>query len=534
MQPIFRLAVMVLCLALASCQRASDSTALEPATHEAPLYYHVFVRSFTDSDGDQNGDLQGIIDSLDYLQSVGVTGLLLTPLYPSQFYHNYFADDFYGIDPEFGTMETYLSLVDALHDRGMTLIMDQEIQYVSGQHEWFTAALNNPDAAVDGMALFEDDANSRPVGTLIGRTVFDVWPAQQQTIVTVDMLNPRVQTYFEDYLLFWMDPNGDGDVSDGVDGFRIDHMMDDLDNAGILTGLFDDFWIPIFDSLRARNADILIIAEQADWGYGEIFLNEGETDVVFGFPVWDAATRMDAGALAEALRRTNTIISPDKGQFIFIENHDTPRFAGGERNRAEILKLGAAVNLLTGWTPIIYYGQEIGMTGEKAHSDDEAELLRASIDDARDIPVRQAFRWHAEHADGSLATWYRAYPDAYPIADSNQPGDGVSVAEQDGDSTSLLNTYRRLSALRAGHAALAAGRTSVMAQEGDVILLRRSTEDAAALVAFNFSDEPASISWRGDGSLERIYGEAGIENGEDQVLATLDGYAAVVWDFTGE
>ncbi len=540
MKTVCKLVLLSAALATASCQEArpvEDAEASAPviapgqAPVAAPLYYHIFVRSFTDSDGDQNGDLQGIIDSLDYLQSLGVTGILLTPIYPSEFYHNYFADDFYGVDPEFGDMDTYLALVNALHQRDMTLIMDQEIQYVSGQHDWYVSALNNPNSPVDGLALFADEANTEPVGTLFGRTEFDVWPNQQQTIVTVDMLNPAVKAYFEEYLLFWMDPNGDGDFSDGVDGYRIDHMMDDLDNAGVLTGLFDAFWIPIFDELRAANPDIVIVAEQADWGYGESFLNDGETDMVFGFPIWDAVAKLDAEAFATAVQTTNEIITAGHDQFVFIENHDTPRFAGHGRNREDILKLGAAANLLTGWTPIIYYGQEIGMTGDKAESDAEADLLRGSIDDARDIPVRQAFRWHPNHEDGTLATWYRANPEAYPLDDSNQPGDGVSVSEQDGDPTSLLSTYRALSKLRGEHPALATGSTTVVGQDGEAVLLRRNHAGGEVWVAFNFSEAATELNLPSSPA-ELLYGEATIQRDGGSLTASLEPYGVAVWSLS--
>jgi len=518
-----------LALSTAGCGEQRSAVVGAERAETPELYYHIFVRSFTDSDGDQHGDLQGIIDSLDYLQSLGVTGLVLTPLYPSAFYHNYFADEFYGIDPEFGDMATYLALLAALDERGMTIILDQEIQYVSGQHEWYTDAGGNPGSPVDGFVLFADEDNTQPIGTLWNRTSFDVWPNQQQTIVTVDMLNRKVRDYFETYLLFWIDPNGDGDFSDGVDGFRIDHMMDDLDNAGVLTGLFDAFWVPIFDELRAVKPDIVLVAEQADWGYGAQFLEHGETDMVFGFPVWNAATKLDATAFAKAVTWTNEVISDQKGQFVFIENHDTDRFAGENRNQIDILKLGAAINILTGWTPIIYYGQEIGMTGNKALDSEAAITLLGSIDDAKDIPVRQAFRWHADHHDGTLATWYRADPAAYPFEDSNQPGDGVSVRDQNLDPNSLLNTYRDLSALRRSHPALADGTVSVLLHHQHLVILRRQKDDEVALVAFNFADETAEVSWPQSAPLDPIFGDEKLTRLDGVVTAKLAPFAVAVW-----
>jgi len=432
---------------------------------------------------------------------------LLTPLYPSEFYHNYFADDFYGMDPEFGTMEDYTFLVSEIHARGMKIYLDQEIQYVSGNHEWYTSSSGNPDSEFSDFVLYADEGNTTPIATLWGRTAFNVWPSQKQFIYTVNMHSPNVRAYFTDYLLYWMDPNGDGDFSDGADGYRIDHMMDDLDNAGALTDLFARFWSPIFEVLRARRPDIDIVAEQYDWGYGDDFLTRGEADKVFGFPIWNATRALDAAGLAEAITETNRRITGSKDQYVFIENHDTGRFAGEGRNELAILKLGAAVNLLSGWTPIIYYGQEIGMTGDKAEGE-RAERLAASGDDARDIPLRQAFRWSDEiDADGH-ALWYRAFPDAYPLADSNQPGDGRSVAEQEQDPNSLLNYYRTLSELRLEYPALATGRTAVMSQTDEVILLRRVTSEQSVWVGYNFSDEARTVPIPDDVDIsETILGE---------------------------
>ncbi|MEO1662707.1 MAG: alpha-amylase family glycosyl hydrolase [Pseudomonadota bacterium] len=528
---------LVFALAAAACAVAVPSTSpAKTALNKdissqstPPIFYHIFVRSFSDSDGDREGDLRGIIDKLDYLQSLGVTGILLTPLYPSQFYHNYFADDFYGIDPEFGDMQDYQDLVAELHRRDMVIYLDQEIQYVSGHHEWFTSSFRNPLSPFRDFVVYADGTNTAPVATLFGKTEFDVWPAQKQDIYTVNMLDAGVRDYFTEYLLFWMDPNGDGDFSDGVDGYRIDHMMDDLDNAGVLTGLFQDFWRPIFDELRAKRPDIDIIAEQYDWGYGEQFLGAGGADKVFGFPVWKSVNDLDANALAEAVETTNLIMTKGKGQFVFIENHDTNRFAHAYADQLEIQKLGAAVNLLIGWTPIIYYGQEIGMTGAKVEGL-EAEALSASADDARDIPVRQAFRWSPDPTSSGHATWYREPALAYPIIDSNIAGDGRSVAEQDQDPGSLLSYYRDLSALRTAYPALATGRTSIVSRsKAMVVIERRYEHETPIIVAFNFSSSQTKLTLPPEMSLGRkLLGEEDTQ--EAFGVAQLPAFSATVWE----
>lgn len=109
--------------ALAALALAAPATA---TGLQNEVFYHIFTRSMRDSNGDRQGDLKGIEQSLPYLKRLGVTSILLTPLYPSPFYHNYFASSFDGIDPSFGTMADYRSLVRAIHARGMKLYLDQE------------------------------------------------------------------------------------------------------------------------------------------------------------------------------------------------------------------------------------------------------------------------------------------------------------------------------------------------------------------------------------------------------------------------
>ena len=98
-----------------------------PRAFEEEVFYHILPRSFYDSNGDRQGDFQVLIEKLDYLQELGVTAVLMLPIYDSDYYHNYFANDFEAVDPEYGGKEGYFELLEALHQRGMKLFMDMEI-----------------------------------------------------------------------------------------------------------------------------------------------------------------------------------------------------------------------------------------------------------------------------------------------------------------------------------------------------------------------------------------------------------------------
>ncbi|WP_231625056.1 alpha-amylase family glycosyl hydrolase [Novosphingobium sp. AAP93] len=483
------------------------------------MVYHIFVRSFADSNGDRQGDLDGIRQRLGYLERLGVTTVMLTPLYPSQFYHNYFADDFDGIDPEFGTMADFSVLVRDVHRRGMKIILDEEIQYVSDKHAWRMESAGHPESPHGKFLLYRDATNRAPVPTLLGTNDFSAWPGQKRQIFTVNLAEPAVKSWFARYLSRWADPDGDGDTADGVDGFRIDHMMDDLDNAGVLKSLLADFWAPVIAQLHALNPRLTVTAEQADWGDGAAFFAKGGVDRVFAFPIWSAAGKLDPAAFAGAITWSNVVVPAGRSQLVFIENHDTQRFADGAARRGEILRLGAAITMLTGWVPSIYYGQEIGMSGR------QTDAYPGSAD-ARDIPLRQAMRWVPDPLAAGNAAWYRQFRDAYNTPDSNGPGDGVSVAEQDKARSSLLNTYRSLAALRARWPALGEGTTRVVRQEGSLVLIERRTAGNEALVLFNFADLAASARLPIARDAVRQYGSARRGNSG---LTTAPAFSATVW-----
>jgi len=102
--------------------------------------YEIFVRSFCDSNGDGIGDLNGIASKLDYLHDLGVEALWLTPIHPSSTYHKYDVMDYYGIDPEYGTLDDFRRLLDGVHQRGMKLYMDLVVNHTSILHPWFEQA----------------------------------------------------------------------------------------------------------------------------------------------------------------------------------------------------------------------------------------------------------------------------------------------------------------------------------------------------------------------------------------------------------
>lgn len=508
---------------LAGCKPAAvekHTVNLNPAGHEDVLY-HVLVRSFFDSNGDEHGDLRGLTEKLDYLQSLGVTGVLLLPLYPSPFHHNYFADSFGGIDPEYGTLDDFRALAQALHQRGMTLFMDTEVQYTTEHHPWYQGAINGDPAFRDHI-LFDEDGDT-PSSVIFDLTHLRAHSGENIRLGTVNLNAPAVRQKLQQYFAFWLDPDGNGDTSDGVDGFRIDHMMDDLDDKGRLTNLYTAFWAPLFDALRKLNPDVRIVAEQADWrdtGHG--YFAKAGTDAVFGFELREAHMRFDKARIEDAYSRLSAATPASRAQWVFLENHDVPRIATVlHRNQAR-LKAAAAMSLLGSGVPLIYYGQELGMPGlagvgkelvDVAPGDpirDELsfgekvalmdKLKREGANDGADIPIRRAFEWYqsADSNKPGTALWYKGIAPWWP---ANRPtdSDGVSLEEQQGNPDSLWSTYQQLIASRRSSKALSIGSQTLLTDaHPQVLTYLREHENERVLVAINLSSDAQQLTLSAD------------------------------------
>jgi alpha-amylase len=453
------------------------------------VVYQIFVRSFRDGNGDRIGDLRGIREELGYLQDLGVTSLLLTPINPSPTYHNYFASAFAGVDPAFGTARDLHDLVEAVHRRGMKIYLDEEIQYAVRGNPWLDSSLGHPDSPYSHYILYTDAADTATAPIIYGLTALPTWTGEKIPVAMVNMRDPGVLHYFEGLFASLVDPNRDGRFDDGVDGFRLDHMEDDLDGSAVNKGLFAAFWAPIFARVRGINPHVRIIAEQSDWGYGEDWLTRGGADLVFAFPLERAIGALNRDSIAAAIAQTLARTPAGKGQLIFIENHDMSRFAsrmGGDLRKE---KAGAALDVLLAGTPLIYYGQEIGMRGEQSH---------AWNSDANDIPDREAFKWTRRLEDPGIATWYRG-TGPWWAGRFNRDDDGISVAEERGDPHSLLSFYRRLLALRRERAELRLGDERVVgAGLASVLAVLRSTPARASLLLVNLSDSAATAAVQAD------------------------------------
>ncbi len=246
-------------------------------------------------------------------------------------------------------MDDYLDFVKAVHQNGLKFIMDMETQYAQNGNKWFDESFKNPGSPYSSFIHYSDSLNRFPdqfyIPSGAGLEEYRAWPDQKLYIVYLDLNHQKVKDWTKKFYTHWVDPNGDGKFNDGIDGFRLDHMMDNLDDRGIFTDMFVNFWNPVIKICKAINPDLFVVGEQSNWAeYGEEMIRESGIDASFGFPIQFAiagtpdyfrgksadsslSNSLDANNIGKQVKETLKRIPKGKYYINFIENHDTERFA---------------------------------------------------------------------------------------------------------------------------------------------------------------------------------------------------------------
>jgi glycosidase len=376
-------------------------------------------------------------------------------------------------------MEEYIALVKDIHKRGMKIYMDMESQYVTSKHVWWKDAVGNLESEYSDYLLFEDAEHKIPSTMVFDLRELKSYDGSTIKVTTVNLKSPKVLEYNIKLFSFFMDPTQDGNFDDGVDGFRLDHAMDHLDAKPTLTNLFTEFWKPLIAEIKKVNPKINIVAEQADWNdYGFDYFEKATVDRMFGFGLKQAILSFDKQQLIQNADVLLNKTPKGKDQLIFIENHDLDRFASLETNFKK-QKVAAALMLLIGGVPSIYYGQEIGMQG-KSYSFGNT--------DGNDIGRREAFDWYQSGEGKGMAFWYKNTGNWW--TNKNQKSnDGISLEEQKQDPNSLFNFYKKIIKLRQSNDALANGKyENVQNNSSSVFSFYRKEGNNTMLVAVNLAD----------------------------------------------
>jgi alpha-amylase len=337
------------------------------------VFYEIFVRSFYDTDGNGTGDFNGITQKLDYLKDLGITAIWLMPIQPSPSYHGYDVTNYYNVNPEYGSMDDFKNLLNETHKRDIHLIIDLVLNHTSDQHPWFKAAVTDRNSPYRDWYIWSDTKpnyagpwgemvwHSSPTGYYYGLFV-DFMP-------DLNYSNPMVSDEAEKITAFWLN-----DV--GVDGFRLDaakHLIEDgmvQENTAATHEWFKRYR-PFYKGL---NPDAMTIGEVA--GADQIvmagYTQGDQLDLTFDFG--QAAAILQAAKTGNALNITGPMkltykLVPNLQYATFLTNHDQNRVMSELDGNIDKAKIAASLLLTAPGVPFLYYGEEIGLEGQKPDED---------------------------------------------------------------------------------------------------------------------------------------------------------------------
>ena len=436
--------------------------------------YEIWPRSFKDSDGDGNGDFNGMTSKLDDLKAFGIDAIWLTPVFEAPSYHGYDFQDFYAVERDYGTMAEFERFVAESHKRDIKIILDLVLNHISDQHDWFLKSARREPGYEDyfvwrderpagwGQA-WSDQPNPEAVWHWNDTRKAYYYGAFGGSQPDVNLRNPKVVAELDALAAFWL--------KKGVDGFRLDAVRYAIEDGPLSqqadTQATIDYWTGFTQRVKAINPDALLVGEAwaaletsgryRDGGKGL----DAAFDFDFGNIVIDilnpnAMRRADFGTLSDAdlgkkrdslwANLQQRAAAAPMGYFSpFLTNHDQNRIMHTLEGDAGKARIAASLLLTSPGTAYLYYGEEIGMS---QHSTGEDRYRRAPMqwnDDANagfnasgrnwiDLPAPRGYR-------GDQGAWWAEYW-------KQQRGQDRSVAAQQADSASLYNHYKRLLAVR--------------------------------------------------------------------------------------
>ncbi len=442
--------------------------------------YEIFVRSFYDSDGDGVGDLNGLTQKLDYINDgdpdsqhdLGARCIWLMPVAQSPSYHGYDVTDYYRVERDYGTNDDFKRFVVEAHRRGIRVLVDLVLNHASSEHPFFKDALLNIDSPYRDWFVWSathpgggnpwggDNWHRSPVRDEYYYGIF--WSGMPD----LNYANPAVREEARNIARFWLEEMD-------VDGFRLDAIPYLVEEDGQVqhTAGTHEVLREFADHIREIAPDAFTIGEVWDSTGAMLAYYPDQLDAYFAFEISDAireAVRTDSAEnlLAPVMRLQREV--PADRWSPFLRNHDQTRTItelGGDVARA---KLAATILLTLPGLPFVYYGEEIGMTGDKP-----------------DPRLRTPMQWSrapgAGFTDGTV--WEPLQPDSLT----------ANVEVQEADANSLLNTYRRLIHLRAENPALGAGELLPLTASANAVgvYLRREGSQTVLVVA-NLGATPLS------------------------------------------
>jgi len=484
---------------------------------QSGVIYQIYPRSFQDSNGDGIGDLPGIIQRLDYLVTLGVSAIWISPIYPSPMADfGYDVSDFCAVDKIFGNLADFDELVDEAHSRGLRLILDFVPNHTSNEHPWFLESRSSRDNPKRDWYIWRDAAAE---GTLpnnwLSRFGGPAWEWDEATKQyyyhsflkqqpDLNWRNPRVRHAMHDVLRFWLDR--------GVDGFRVDvvwllikddQFRDNPINPGYYPGeSMHNRLLPLYAADRPEVHEVVAAMRGVVDAYpdrvliGEIYLPIERLVTYYGrelsgvnlpFNFQLLQTVWNAESVARIIAEYEEALPQGAWPNWVLGNHDNPRIVS--RIGAAQARVAAMLLLTLRGTPTIYYGEEIGMNDVPIAPEqlqDPAEKNEPGLRLGRD-PERTPMPW-----DGSLLAGFTSGRPWLPIGTDHARVNVKALCES---RDSILNLYRRLLELRRKNSALVQGRIDAVGAEENILRYERRQGEERILILLNLSHEPARVAY---------------------------------------
>lgn len=489
------------------------------------VVYQVYWRSFFDTDGDGYGDLEGVIQKLDYLQNLGVDVIWLNPCFESPDVDNgYDIADYRSIMPKAGTMETFDRLLSEVHKRGMKLIMDLVVNHTSDQHPWFKESRSSKDNPKRDYYIWYDQPNN-------WRSYFtpSVWELDERTGAyyfhsfateqpDLNWKNPEVRQEVYSLMKFWLDK--------GIDGFRMDVInllakqegFPDAENPNDISYLGNNPGIHEYlhemHEKVLKHYDIFTVGEipfvSPEDGVLYVGEDRGELHTLFHFEVCDYMEHWDMQRFKEIQRRWYKGMWGKGWNSQFLNNHDhtrlVTRFGNDTAYRVESAKCFATLIHFLPGMPYIYQGEEIGMTGVRF----------PSIEDYNDIAMKNKYKEEVEKGrdkqevfesllhlsrDNSRTpvqwddTENAGFTSGTPWMKVNPNYKEINVAEALADPDSVYYFYKQLIQLRKKHEVMVYGDYKELFEDHqEIYSFIRELEDEKWLVLLNISEQQVQIT----------------------------------------
>ncbi|MBQ7519983.1 MAG: alpha amylase, partial [Clostridia bacterium] len=454
-----RIAALLLCLMLLPLHGALADSKTEMTDN----WYEIFVRSFYDSDGDRVGDLNGVTAKLDYLKDLGIGGIWLMPIHPSPSYHGYDVTDYYGVNPEFGTLEDFQALLTEAHARGIRVILDMVFNHTSNEHPWFQSARNDENSPYRNWYNWSETQKSgyNRGGSQYYESRFVA------SMPDLNLDNPEVRAEIENIMRYWLDM--------GVDGFRLDAVTSFYTNNAYRNKEFLG-WLS--ETAKNIKPDCFMVGECWDSLYTIADYYQSGLDSFFLFPTaqrggYPAQILLDAEQKGVSLFNTFGLLMRNLDGYLLspiLDNHDMDRIASGlgSANGATNIKMAFGLLCLMNGSVFVYYGDEIGMVGS-----------------GNDPNKRIGFFWDKKMNITRVPQGATAAD--YPFG---------SLESQMGNPLSIYNYYKAALTLRRDNPAIARGETILHSAQDQpqLFFMERIWGEDSVLIVVNLDIDDREIT----------------------------------------